>query len=87
MELAGLPPLAERRRDEMLRPPEAAAYLGIPVSTLENWRRRGVAGPTYTRLGDGPKARVRYPAGLLLDWLQAQTVDPSSGGDTPADAA
>lgn len=87
MELAELPPLAERRRDDMLTSAETAAYLGMHVTALETWRKRGKPGPTYVRLGDGPKARVRYPAGLLFDWIQAQTVNPSTGGETPADAA
>jgi transposase-like protein len=64
--LADMPPLDERRPDEMLTTAEVAGYLGVEPSTLDKWRslrQRGLlagAGPAYTRLGPGRRARVRY---------------------------
>ena len=34
----------------MLRAPEAAAFLGVAIKTLANWRSMG-AGPRFCRLG------------------------------------
>lgn len=46
-------PLASRK--------EVAEWLGLPVSTLEQWAHRGI-GPPYRRLGRS----ARY------DWLEVQ---------------
>jgi hypothetical protein len=71
--LRDLPPLADRRRDEMLPAAEVAAYLNVQVGTLDKWRRpsagRPVSGPPFVAINDGPKSPVRYPAGELQDWL------------------
>lgn len=89
MDLASMPPLADRGADELLMPAEVGAYLRKSRHSLESWRRRD-EGPPFTRLGDGPRAPIRYPAGALREWLAARTVTPahpSTGGETPAHAA
>ena len=41
----------------------AAAYLGVDEATIRRWARGGSL--PYTRLGDGPRARLRFdPADL-----------------------
>lgn len=51
--------------------PETARLIGVSPRTLEGWRRKGIAGPPFTRIG--PKT-VRYDMGEVLMWLQAQRV-------------
>lgn len=94
--LADLPPLAERRRDDYLTAVEVSAYLVLETSTVEKWRHpsrgRKASGPPYIRMGDGPKAPVRYPVGEFLDWLAARPGSanlsmPDRGGQAPAQAA
>jgi hypothetical protein len=46
---------------------EASSFLSTPVRTLQTWRYRG-QGPKYLRIGDGPKARVRYTLAELQAW-------------------
>jgi DNA-binding transcriptional MerR regulator len=60
---------------------ETAALLGVSVSTLEAWRRRGY-GPGWTRQGMRPV----YPQAALDEWQQrldadalARTSDPIAG--------
>ncbi len=64
-------PLAER---EWLRPREAAAYLGVSLSTLYSWRRRGLV--RFYRMG--PRAVVVRRE--ELDAL-ATRAGPESEGD------
>ena len=49
-------------------PPEVAAYLGIPVATLYQWRHRGI-GPKGTRVG----RHIRYHWQEVERWLDSQT--------------
>ena len=46
---------------------EASAYLGVPVSTLYQWRYRRIGPPSY-RVG----RYVRYDASSVRAWLEAQ---------------
>jgi predicted DNA-binding transcriptional regulator AlpA len=55
------PPIDE---DELLRPQDAAALLGLNVQTLEKWRVRG-CGPQFERLT--PKV-IRYSRRALREW-------------------
>ena len=55
--------------DELLTPPEAAKVVKLTVRTLSDMRWRG-GGPTYQKLGPGPKARVRYKLRDLHAWMQ-----------------
>jgi hypothetical protein len=52
---------------EYLNEREAGTYLDISVRTLQTWRYRK-QGPEYERVGDGPKARIRYPVAKLASW-------------------
>ena len=56
---------------QILDPPAAAAYLQVPLRTLDKWRylRRG---PTYCRVG----RHIRYRLADLDAWLETQAVSP-----------
>lgn len=51
----------------------AAAHIGRPVRTLQQWRYRG-EGPPYIKVG----GRVRYSLRDLDAWLLAHRVDPAA---------
>ena len=51
---------------------DAAALTGFGVQTLRNWRFKHI-GPPYTKLNG--KA-VRYSIQELLNWMEANRVDP-----------
>lgn len=46
---------------------EVAAYLGVPVRTVEDWRRHRT-GPRYSHVG----RHVRYRWADVEKWLDAQ---------------
>jgi hypothetical protein len=48
---------------------------GISVHTLRKYRSQG-RGPKYLKLGDGPRAAVRYRWGDILEWLARYAVEP-----------
>jgi excisionase family DNA binding protein len=54
----------------LLTPEEAAAFLAMPVLTLQTWRAHRT-GPRYYKIG----RRVRYRHSDLERWLQQQA-DP-----------
>ena len=61
----------------LLRPEQAAEYLGLVSGTLENWRGRR-QGPDWIKVGGA----VRYDLDALNQWLDAQTrteIPPASG--------
>lgn len=60
--------------DRLLTPEEVAAFLGIPVKTLYQWRYKGV-GPHGVRIG----RHVRYRQREVEAWLQ-QLSDPAGDG-------
>jgi hypothetical protein len=43
----------------LLDTPALSRLLNVPEQTLRQWRCAGI-GPDYIKLGDGPKAAVRY---------------------------
>lgn len=53
----------------LMRPPEAATYLGYSPKTLEKWRKNG-EGPAFVRIG----SRVRYRKEALDAWIAAREV-------------
>lgn len=57
--------------DRMLSPKEAAAYLQLSESWLTKWRMRG-AGPSYVKLNDSQRGRIRYPESALKAWIQTR---------------
>lgn len=58
--------------EPMLKPPEAAQFLGVAVATLARWRWAGV-GPTFIKIHSGVAGGVRYDPVHLRAWLDAQT--------------
>ena len=62
------------KRNGMLTPEEAAAYISKPVGTLKNWRWAG-RGPKFIKVGRA----IRYRIEALEKYLSAntrQTTDP-----------
>jgi predicted DNA-binding transcriptional regulator AlpA len=57
-------------RQPLLTPAELAAYLGLNVNTLRNWRTRR-EGPKYQKLANG---RIRYRWVDVQAWLDEQTM-------------
>jgi excisionase family DNA binding protein len=57
--------------DALLTTDDAAALLGVPSRTVEDWRLRRM-GPPYVRLG----RHVRYRREDLVAWLEENTVRP-----------
>ena len=53
--------------DKLLRMPEVAEQLGVPVRTLEDWRLRG-RGPLSARIG----RRVMYRQRDVEAWIDEQ---------------
>jgi excisionase family DNA binding protein len=58
------------RRDRLLSVTELAEYLGVPVTTLYQWRYRG-EGPPGFRVG----RHIRYRWQDILDWIEGQLQD------------
>lgn len=56
----------------LLRAPEVAAMLGVPETTLANWRYER-KGPEYVKIGRA----VRYPEDKLKRFLDRHTVKPT----------
>lgn len=51
---------------------EVAAALGVEITTLRNWRSKGL-GPPYSRGGN----TLLYPVGGLRDWIEQNMVHPA----------
>ncbi|GHG60043.1 hypothetical protein GCM10012320_34420 [Sinomonas cellulolyticus] len=67
--LTGLPPLLDIR--------ELSAYLGVPVSTIYDWRARGL-GPRAYRFGK----HLKFAVADVTVWIEAQRDPaPSSSPD------
>lgn len=56
---------------ELLTTKEAAAFLKVSEQTLMAQRVRG-GGPPFIKLGNGPKAAVRYNLSKVVLWLEEQ---------------
>jgi excisionase family DNA binding protein len=50
-----------------LRPHTAAAVLGISLTTLEEWTRRGLI--PHKKVSSGPRSIVLYPVEELKAWV------------------
>lgn len=61
---------SEADSDRLLTVEEAARYLGLTKSCLDQWRSRGNAELPYTRVG----GRVRYPLQGLREYVKERTV-------------
>jgi hypothetical protein len=51
--------MSSTTNNNLLADKQAAPLLGVEPATLRSWRCRGI-GPTYVKLGLGPKAACRY---------------------------
>lgn len=52
----------------MLDTPALSLVMGVPEQTLRQWRCAGI-GPDYIKLGQGPKAAVRYTLKDVEDYI------------------
>ncbi|HYN22013.1 MAG TPA: helix-turn-helix domain-containing protein [Thermoanaerobaculia bacterium] len=67
------------RKDEPLwTPQEAAEYLRVSPRTLEKWRELRI-GPSYIRLGSGPRAAIRYHPSLVRRFAESSVVSCTAG--------
>jgi excisionase family DNA binding protein len=57
--------------DSILSEKEAAAYLGVSLSTIRRWRR-GKLGPAFFKFGD----ILRYRRSALDEFVAKNTVSP-----------
>lgn len=64
-------------RPVLLTEEEAAAYLGLSPETLRRRRTSRINCPPFQKLGDGPKAPVRYREDKLVAWLDSLEVPAS----------
>ena len=55
----------------------AAAFLGVAVQTLRNWRHVG-KGPAYLKLSPGPRGRVGYLIEDLQGYRNRCRIDPAA---------
>lgn len=77
-----------RLSKECLDERAAARYLGgsrpLSARTMQAWRLSG-AGPKFIKIGDGPRAPVRYLISDLLEWsgrrCQRSTSDRNGGAE------
>lgn len=51
--------------------------IGFHPDSLEAMRRRG-GGPPFVRIGDGPRAAIRYNLDDVEQWLRKHTVGGAS---------
>lgn len=64
--------LGIRSGELLLTPPQMAAILQTSTDQLSTMREVG-DGPPFTKLGDGPKAPVRYHLGKARKWIDGHT--------------
>lgn len=72
-------PLEILARRQMLRPPRAAAFLGVSPRTLAKWRWEGV-GPPFKRAG----RCILYAPADLDSWLASRTFTSTAEADHAA---
>jgi hypothetical protein len=61
---------------QLLTEKQVSTITAIPPGTLRRWRCVG-EGPPYIKLGNGPKARVKYDAVDILAYVEAGRRFPS----------
>ena len=61
---------------QLLTEKQVSAITAIPMGTLRRWRCVG-DGPPFIKMGNGPKARVRYDAMDILAYVEAGRRFPS----------
>ena len=66
---------------QLLTEKQVFAITAIPTGTLRRWRCTG-EGPPYIKMGNGPKARVRYDAVDILAYVEAGKRYPIRAGNT-----
>ena len=62
---------------QLLTSAQTAHLIGVKPQTIRLWRLQG-KGPEYFRLGDSPKAPVRYSESAILDWLNQRRFSSTS---------
>ena len=67
------------RHEALISPPQLADYLGVPLSTLYNWRSRRIGPPAY-RIG----RHVRFRRQDIEAWLENLRDDRAEQADWPA---
>jgi len=63
--------------DELMTPQQVANELGITTKALEKWRING-DGPVYVKLGNAPRAHVRYKRQVIEDYVASFTREHTS---------
>jgi hypothetical protein len=66
---------------QLLTEKQVSEITGIPKGTLRRWRCVG-EGPCFIKMGNGPKARVRYDAVDILTYVDAGRRYPIRAGNT-----
>jgi hypothetical protein len=66
---------------QLLTEKQVSVITSIPMGTLRRWRCVG-EGPPFIKLGNGPKARVRYDAVDILAYVEAGKRYPIRAGNT-----
>jgi len=69
---AGLIERSSGEPGDLLNTDELCSWLGMSRVWAEIGRIRGY-GPPYLKLGDGPRARIRYRRGDVEEWLRQRT--------------
>jgi hypothetical protein len=62
----------------MLKPAEAAQFMGFNTGTLAQWRTNKI-GPKYIKLGNTLRAPIRYYQDDLVEYMNRNTIDNSGG--------
>jgi hypothetical protein len=66
---------------QLLTEKQVSAITAVPMGTLRRWRCVG-DGPPFIKMGNGPKARVRYDAVDILAYVEAGKRYPIRAGNT-----
>jgi hypothetical protein len=69
---------------QLLTERKVSEITDIPMGTLRRWRCVG-DGPPYIKMGNGPKARVKYDAVDILAYVEAGRRYPIRAGNTGGD--
>ena len=62
-----LPPAPPLALPQLLGVPELSTYLGVPVSTIYDWRTRGL-GPRSYRFGN----HLKFSVADVAEWIESQ---------------